>query len=119
MIREHGPLGRRLKVRSGISGTGPIKPSVLGATECPNGHATIEISTSIRSGTLALAVLLHEMIHASLPRFTNEHGREFRVLARKVGFTSPYRQIHTSWRLYIKLAALRRKLGPFPQGSTE
>ena len=117
MIRAHHPLERRLSIRVGIKGTGPDKRLVLGATECPNGHATIELSPTIRSARLALLVLLHEMVHAAVPRFMpGEHDALFRKVARKVGFVSPFRQIHAGPRLDAELRALAKRLGPYPRG---
>lgn len=124
LIRERGhdlPLThRRLTMKVGLAGQGPFKREVLGATECPNGHATIEISTAVRSSQLALAVLLHEMVHATQPRFSHEHGPEFRKLAKRLGFGSPYKNIAiaptlTGDGLALRLRTIGRRLGPYPQ----
>lgn len=117
MIRQHHPLTRRISVRAGLSGTGPDKTCTLGATECPNGHATIEIANKVRSARLALAVLLHELIHAAQDRWIKgDHNPEFRSIARKVGFRSPYRSIQLGPKLDAELRVIAQRLGPLPKG---
>ena len=93
-------------------------PSVWGRTVFENSkvpYVPIYISTSIRNGVNALATLLHELVHTSVPYKEPDHGKAFRSIAHGLGFRSPYSLIWKfSPELKSKLIAIRNKLGPYP-----
>lgn len=80
----------------------------------PN-YTRIVISPRIRSGRLALATLLHEVIHTAVPFSRRDHGKEFVCIARRLGFVSPFSEINVSPALLLRLREIQRKLGPYPR----
>ena len=109
------PLQRRTGIFIRPQRATHLMGSTMIEEETPK-YARIEISPKIRSGTLALAVLLHELIHADQPFKGAAHGASFSKMARPMGFKPPYSCV---WKitglLQTQLVRIRNKLGPYPR----
>lgn len=94
---------------------GLIGRTIFDPDDAP-GYTPILISPRIHSGTLALAVLLHELIHTAVPYKEPAHGKAFRKIASPLGFRGPFSVIQnitpdlSSW-----LISIRNKLGAYPR----
>jgi hypothetical protein len=60
-----------------------------------------------------LRVETHEMIHTIVP--LAGHGKEFRLIAKAIGFTAPWKQTPASKELQKKLQKMSKALGPLPR----
>jgi predicted SprT family Zn-dependent metalloprotease len=67
----------------------------------------------------ALSVLLHEMIHAALGPEVKAHGKEFQVLAKRVGLAKPWTATTPDEALHRFLVGVCAELGPLPPGHYE
>ena len=82
----------KLLFRSNTRISRDLPEGILGRTnfpELPTPFTQIVISHRIRSGSLALATLLHELIHTTTPLKCPDHGRLFIKPAPRLGFRSP------------------------------
>lgn len=100
----------------------PSKRALAGKTqrvgECwhersSNGRCTIFISPVLKDPQEILAVLLHELLHASVG-IDSGHRDAFATVAGDLGFERPYSETNVGDRLKPALEALAKKLGPFP-----
>lgn len=115
-IQEHSPLLWRT-----ILVIGPLPKTLLGRTSWRPGYpksVKITISPRIRSASLALAVLMHELTHVAVPYNEQSHGKAFRKIAYPLGFRTPYSIVQNiTPELKARLVEVRKKLGPYPPGT--
>ena len=76
-------------------------------------HYEIIIRADIADPQEVLGVLVHELVHTMLPPDT-KHGKEFRVLAARVGLEGKMRNTRPSPILAERLNDLAANLGPLP-----
>ncbi|MFW6126556.1 MAG: SprT-like domain-containing protein [Chloroflexota bacterium] len=67
-------------------------------------------------GPDVLRVLLHEMVHASLPP-NGKHGPEFRARAQAVGLKRPWTTTPAGDELAARLQDMAKRLGPVPKAA--
>jgi len=78
-----------------------------------DGHYEVFVSPAVGTGLEAAAVLLHELIHASLPQEAG-HGPVFKGLATKLGLEGKMTATIPGEALATALAALCDGIGPYP-----
>lgn len=113
------PLAERVTVTAGITQLldgesrhplGECWPSWSRSEGLPH----IVISRSLSDGLKVLAVLVHELIHAS-DDCRSGHGAWFRAWARAVGLEGPFPSTHAGPQLQRQLQPLVRGLGRYPE----
>lgn len=85
-------------------------------TSAKDGRAQLFISPTIDSGHDALAILVHELCHAS---DANKHGHaaEFAELAYAVGLVGKPTETTAGGELAMKLATIATRLGKYPHSA--
>ena len=78
-------------------------------------HHEIFIRPDQADPVAVLSLLVHELVHSVLPS-TVKHGKEFRIVATRVGLEGPMRQTQPGPMLRERLNALAKTLGPLPHG---
>lgn len=79
-----------------------------------DGGSVIRIHPELVEPLEVLAVLLHELVHASVgPEWM--HNGPFRTAARRLGFVGLPRHYEASHRLQERLGHLSEGLGPYPE----
>jgi predicted Zn-ribbon and HTH transcriptional regulator len=85
--------------------------------ECWSGNAsadgvpTVFISPLEEDAVGVLAILAHEMIHA---KGINGHGKDFKLVAMKIGLDGPMTATHADTKLTAQLEKVKEKLGDYP-----
>ena len=78
-----------------VSTSAPMRGNIIGlcypSNTASDKRNQIWVSTDVNKASDVLAVIAHEMVHASLD-CEGGHGREFQGVARKIGFVSPWTQ---------------------------
>lgn len=103
------PLGRR---KMGGKGTHAIG-QCFAAASSKDGHHEIFISPELDSPVRVLDVLTHELVHAFVGLEAG-HGKDFKVVATKVGLTGKMTATTASDDLKVRLATLADKVGKYP-----
>jgi hypothetical protein len=103
------PLGRR---KMGGKGTHAIGQCFHDKAS-KDGHHEIFISPELEDPTRVLDVLLHELVHAFVG-LEAKHGKDFKLVAEKVGLTGKMTATLASDDLKPKLVALAKTLGAYP-----
>lgn len=81
--------------------------------ECWHQQGQIFISPFLESPVEVLATLIHEEIHARLPKEAG-HKARFKAAAKVAGLDGPATETHPSDKLATCLNALAIRLGPYP-----
>jgi len=96
----------------------PLPSWYLGMTDMDPDEptATIGISTTIKSGMIALMTLMHELIHLTTPCKGPDHGPRFQKIAKALGIRKPFSEIRNiTPELRVRLVEIRNKLGRYPE----
>ena len=104
-----------LRVRLGV-GALATSHRTLGVCHCPcdrDGFQHITISPFIDDRVLVATVLVHELIHATLPP-SEGHGRRFAAAARRLGLVGKPTVAEAGEDLLAHLRELVRQVGPYP-----
>jgi len=80
-----------------------------------NERNQIFISPALHEPVEVLDTLVHELVHA-VDNCKNNHGKEFKKIALKLGMVGPMRSSGAGPDLKIKLEAIADTLGPYPHG---
>lgn len=105
------PLGRKKAGGKGNHAIGQCFPAVASQ----DGHFEMFISPELVEPSRVCDVLLHEMVHAFVG-LEAKHGKEFKLIAVRVGLAGKMTATVASAALKPKLTALALKLGPYPHG---
>lgn len=107
--------GQGLRVPQPVVVTvGALPEGVRGQCTLASGKMpVITVSERLSQSVTVLGVLVHEMVHASLPPW-EEHGPAFRAWATQLGLTGPPTSTHPGMRLQLRLRSLGDRLGPYP-----
>ena len=80
------------------------------------GQTHILIHPKIEDSSRVVDVLIHELIHAQMPK-DEGHGKEFRSMALKVGLTGKMTATVASDELKVKISKWVKKVGEYPHAS--
>lgn len=109
-------VGWPLGVRPKRNGQAP-KAETIGQCFChscsKDGTYEMFISPVLEDTGEVLATLLHELVHAFVG-IEAKHGKDFKLIAEKVGLTGKMTATVAGDELKPKLADLAKKLGPYP-----
>jgi hypothetical protein len=112
-FRKHGasPTADVL-VSYGFPSKTPKK--VMGQCFYPLGNRVILINPVLRDGVEVLAVLTHELVHASLDPALDAHGKEFKDLFYAVGGMGPATKSGYTDEARERYEAILEKIGDYP-----
>lgn len=120
ILSEYGlPLPKRVTVRVGVTWL-PSGSASHPLGECWPSFATdagvpgIVVNESVTDEMTILAVLVHELVHAS-DKCRSGHGSWFSSWARAVGLDGPILSTHAGPLLQRQLRPIARALGRYPR----
>lgn len=108
------PWGSRVTPQSG--GKSHTIGQCFGSEVSGDGTSELFISPLLADPALVLPVLVHELVHAFVG-VKAKHGRDFKIVAIKVGLAGRMTATHAGDELKVRLAKLATDLGEFPHAA--
>ena len=116
---DHATIPEKVRVTCGWPSRGgrAEKKKVLGECWPPkcseDGHTEVFIAPTLAEGIEALAVLVHELVHAAVG-CDEGHKGEFRTVAKALGLTGKMTATSAGETLLVRLRQIESELGTYP-----